>query len=73
MKSFFKEFLINLMMGLIGLSAISIVIGVIILIMVYVPDGVLQLVLLLLYITIVASLFITIIDRSDRKDINKIG
>lgn len=60
------------MMGLIGLSAISIVIGVIILIMVYVPDGVLQLVLLLLYITIVASLFITIIDRGDRKDINKI-
>lgn len=72
MKSFIKEFLINLMMGLIGLSAISIVIGVIILIMVYVPDGVLQLVLLLLYITIVASLFITIIDRGDRKDINKI-
>ena len=71
MKSFFKEFLINLMMGLIGLSAISIVIGVIILIMVYVPDGVLQLVLLLLYITIMASLFITIIDRGDRKDINK--
>ena len=68
MKSFIKEFLINL----IGLSAISIVIGVIILIMVYVPDGVLQLVLLLLYITIVASLFITIIDRGDRKDINKI-
>ena len=72
MKSFIKEFLINLMMGLIGLSTISIVIGVIILIMVYVPDGVLQLVLLLLYITIVASLFITIIDRGDRKDINKI-
>lgn len=72
MKSFIKEFLINLMMGLIGLSALSIVIGVIILIMVYVPDRVLQLVLLLLYITIVASLFITIIDRGDRKDINKI-
>lgn len=72
MKSFIKEFLINLIMGLIGLSTISIVIGVIILIMVYVPDGVLQLVLLLLYITIVASLFITIIDRGDRKDINKI-
>lgn len=72
MKSFIKEFLINLMMGLIGLSTISIVIGVIIIIMVYVPDGVLQLVLLLLYITIVASLFIIIIDRGDRKDINKI-
>lgn len=60
------------MMGLIGLSTISIVIGVIILIMVYVPEGVLQLVLLLLYVIIVASLFITIIDRGDRKDINKI-
>ena len=72
MKSFFKEFLINLVCGLIGILAISIVIGVIILIMVYVPDGVLQLVLLLLYITIMASLFITIIDRGDRKDINKI-
>jgi hypothetical protein len=72
MKSFIKEFLINLMMGLIGLSTISIVIGVIILIMVYVPEGVLQLVLLLLYVIIVASLFITIIDRGDRKDINKI-
>lgn len=72
MKSFIKEFLINLMMGLIGLSTISIVIGVIILIMVYVPKGVLQLVLLLLYVIIVASLFITIIDRGDRKDINKI-
>lgn len=73
MKSFFKEFLINLMMGLIGLLAISIIVGVIVLIMVYVPDGVLQLVLLLLYVTIIGSLFITIIDRSDRKDINKIG
>ena len=61
------------MMGLIGLLAISIIVGVIVLIMVYVPDGVLQLVLLLLYVTIIGSLFITIIDRSDRKDINKIG
>lgn len=60
-------------MGLIGLLAISIIVGVIVLIMVYVPDGVLQLVLLLLYVTIIGSLFITIIDRSDRKDINKIG
>ena len=69
MKSFFKEFLINLTCGLIGIVAISIIVGVIVLILVYVPDGVLQLVLLLLYITIVASLFITIIDRGD---INKI-
>lgn len=72
MKSFIKEFLINLTMGLIGVLAISIVIGVIVLILTYVSDGVLQLVLLLLYVTIIGSLFITIIDRSDRKDINKI-
>jgi len=73
MKSFIKEFLINLTMGLIGVLAISIVIGVIVLILTYVSDGVLQLVLLLLYVTIIGSLFITIIDRGDRKDINKIG
>ena len=60
-------------MGLIVVLAISIVIGVIVLILAYVSDGVLQLVLLLLYVTIIGSLFITIIDRSDRKDINKIG
>lgn len=60
-------------MGLIGVLAISIVIGVIVLILTYVSDGVLQLVLLLLYVTIIGSLFITIIDRGDRKDINKIG
>lgn len=73
MKSFIKEFLINLTIGLIGVLAISIVIGVIVLILTYVSDGVLQLVLLLLYVTIIGSLFITIIDRGDRKDINKIG
>lgn len=73
MKSFIKEFLINLTIGLIGVLAISIVIGVIVLILTYVSDGVLQLVLLLLYVTIMGSLFITIIDRGDRKDINKIG
>lgn len=72
MKPFIKEFLINLVCGLIYVVAISILIGIIVLIIVYVPDGVLQLVLLLLYITIVASLFITIIDRGDRKDMNKI-
>lgn len=73
MKSFIKEFLINLTMGLIGVLAISIIIGIIVLIIAYVSDGVLQLVLLLLYVTIMGSLFITIIDRGDRKDINKIG
>ena len=73
MKSFFKEFLINLTCGLIGIVAISIIIGVFVLIFTYVSDGVLQLVLLLLYVTIIGSLFITIIDRGDRKDINKIG
>lgn len=73
MKSFIKEFLINLTIGLIGVLAISIIIGIIVLIIAYVSDGVLQLVLLLLYVTIVGSLFITIIDRGDRKDINKIG
>lgn len=72
MKPFIKEFLINLVCGLICLGAISILIGIIVLILVYVPNGVLQLVLLLLYITIAASLFITIIDRGDRKDMNKI-
>lgn len=73
MKSFIKEFLINLTIGLISVLAISIVIGVIVLILTYVSDGVLQLVLLLLYVIIIGSLFITIIDRGDRKDINKIG
>lgn len=72
MKSFFKEFLINLVCGLIGILAISIIMGVFVLIFTYVSDRVLQLVLLLLYVTIIGSLFITIIDRSDRKDINKI-
>lgn len=72
MKSFIKEFLINLMMGLIGLLAISIVIGVIVLILTYVPDGILQVVLILLYTIILAALGITILDRADREIINKI-
>lgn len=72
MKSFIKEFLINLTMGLIGVLVISIVIGVIVLILTYVPDGILQVVLILLYTITLAALGITILDRADREIINKI-
>lgn len=72
MKSFFKEFLINLVCGLIGILAISIIMGVFVLILTYVPDGILQVVLILLYTIILASLVTTIVSRADREIINKI-
>lgn len=72
MKSFFKEFLINLVCGLIVILAISIIMGVFVLILTYVPDGILQVVLILLYTIILASLVITIVNRADREIINKI-
>lgn len=72
MKSFFKEFLINLVCGLIGIVAISIIMGVFVLIFTYVSDGILQVVLILLYTIILASLVTTIVSRADREVINKI-
>ena len=72
MKSFFKEFLINLVCGLIGILAISIIMGVFVLILTYVPDGILQVVLILLYTIILASLVTTIVSRADREIIDKI-
>lgn len=72
MKSFFKEFLINLTCGLIGIVAISIIMGVYVLIFTYVSDGILQVVLILLYTIILASLVTTIVSRADREVINKI-
>lgn len=72
MKSFFKEFLINLVCGLIGILTISIIVGVIVLIFTYVPDGILQLVLVLFYTIILAALITTIVNRADREIINKI-
>lgn len=72
MKSFFKEFLINLTCGLIGIVAISIIMGVFVLIFTYVPDGILQVVLVLLYTIILAALITTIVNRADREIINKI-
>ena len=72
MKSFFKEFLINLVCGLIGIVAISIIIGVFVLILTYVSDGILQVVLILLYTIILAALVTTIVNRADREVINKI-
>lgn len=67
MKSFFKEFLINLVCGLIGIVAISIIIGVFVLIFTYVSDRILQVVLILLYTIILASLVTTIVSRADRE------
>lgn len=72
MKSFFKEFLINLVCGLIGIVAISIIMGVFVLIFIYVPDITLQVVLILLYTIILAALVTTIVSRADREVINKI-
>lgn len=72
MKSFIKEFLINLMMGLIGVLAISIIVGVIVLILAYVHNKTLQLILIVLYTIILASLVTTIVSRADRELINRI-
>lgn len=72
MKSFFKEFLTNLACSLIGVLAISIIVGVIVLILAYVHNKTLQLVLIVLYTIILASLVTTIVSRADRELINKI-
>ena len=72
MKSFIKEFLTNLACGLIGVLAISIIVGVIVLILAYVHNETLQLVLIVLYTIILASLVITIVSRADRELINRI-
>lgn len=72
MKSFFKEFLINLTCGLIICTAILILIGIVVLIFTCISDGILQAVLFLLYAIILAALLKTFLDRADRELINKI-
>lgn len=66
MKSFIKEFLVNLMLGLSGVIVISIWFG-IIAILSYISDGILRVVLMLLYIFISADLVVTILNRADRR------
>lgn len=72
MKSFIKEFLINLLGGLICCIAILIWFGIILLIVIYIPEGILSMALLLLYAIISAALFITLLNRADKELINKI-
>lgn len=72
MKSFFKEFLINLLVGLIICIVILIWFGIIILITTYIPNGILQTVSALLYSIISAALIMTIFCRADKEIINKI-
>lgn len=72
MKSFFKEFLINLTMGLIVSIAILIWLGILIGIVVYIPDGILQITLIILYSIISAALVMTIFSKADREITNKI-
>ena len=66
MKSFIKEFLVNLMLGLSGVIVISIWFG-IIAILSYISDGILRVGLMLLYIFISAALVVTILNRADRR------
>lgn len=68
MKSFFKEFLINLLKGLMICIVILILIGIAVLILSY-TQGILQVVLILLYPIILISLFKTILDKFDEKEI----
>lgn len=68
MKSFIKEFLTNLLCGLIICTAILILIGIVVLILSY-TQGILQVVLILLYPIILISLFKTIGDKFDEKEI----
>lgn len=72
MKSFIKEFLTNLLIGLISVLAILIWFGVIILIVIYIPEGILSVVLTLLYAIISAALGMTIFCRADKEIVNKI-
>lgn len=68
MKSFIKEFLINLLKGLMICIVILILIGIAVLILSY-TQGILQVVLILLYPIILISLFKTILDKFDEKEI----
>lgn len=68
MKSFFKEFLTNLLKGLMICIVILILIGIAVLILSY-TQGILQVVLILLYPIILISLFKTILDKFDEKEI----
>lgn len=71
MKSFIKEFLTNLALVLTCTLAILTWFGVILLLLIYVSNGILQLALLLLYTLISAAIIITLINRAERSD-NKI-
>lgn len=68
MKSFIKEFLTNLLKGLMICIVILILIGIAVLILLY-TQGILQVVLILLYPIILISLFKTILDKFDEKEI----
>ena len=72
MKSFIKEYLTNLLWGLIICTAILILIGIVVLIFTCISDRILQAVLFLLYAIILAALLKTFLDRADREVINKI-
>lgn len=72
MKSFIKEFLTNLLIGLISVLAILVWFGVVLLIVIYIPEGVLSVILLLLYAIISAALAMTIFCRADKEIVNKI-
>lgn len=72
MKSFIKEFLTNLLIGLISVLAILVWFGVVLLIVIYIPEGVLSVTLLLLYAIISAALVMTILCRVDKEIVNKI-
>ena len=68
MKSFIKEFLTNLLKGLTICIVILILIGIAVLILSY-TQGILQVILILLYPIILISLFKTILDKFDEKEI----
>lgn len=72
MKSFIKEFLTNLALGLISVLAILIWFGVILLIVTCISDNTLSAVLTLLYAIISAALLMTIFSRADKEILNKI-
>lgn len=72
MKSFIKEFLINLVCGLIVCIVLLIWVGIGISILTYIPDGILQLVSLLSYSIISAALLMTIFSRADKEITDKI-
>ena len=72
MKSFIKEFLANLLGCLACGIAILIWFGVIILIITCIPEGILQVVLTLLYPIISAALVMTIFCRADKEITDKI-